>query len=164
MADGEQAATCVHDRVGSLTGGPQRALLACPVFEVFFGGARGGGKADEMLSEWASHADLLQKERCRIDGPSRPGATPRDDRAKPATLCADRGEIKRSGQDVAPNGARLRFAYLDRDADADAYQGHSYTRVYVEEVGTFPSASPVLATLRSGEGVPSLKHFRAARG
>ncbi len=55
-----------------------------------------------------------------------------------------------------PNGARLRFAYLERDADADAYQGHSYTRVYVEELGTFPSASPVLrlmATLRSGEGV-----------
>jgi hypothetical protein len=54
-----------------------------------------------------------------------------------------------------PNGARLRFAYLERDADA--YQGHSYTRVYVEELGTFPSASPVLrlmATLRSGEGVP----------
>ena len=56
-----------------------------------------------------------------------------------------------------PNGARLRFAYLERDADAEAYQGHSYTRVYVEELGTFPSASPVLrlmATLRSGEGVP----------
>src|SRR5262245_22311882 len=31
------------------------------------------------------------------------------------------------------------------------------TRVYVEELGTFPSASPVLrlmATLRSGDGVP----------
>ncbi len=56
-----------------------------------------------------------------------------------------------------PNGARLRFAYLERDADADAFQGHSYTRVYVEELGTFPSASLVLrlmATLRSGEGVP----------
>ena len=38
--------------------GPQTALLACPVFEVFFGGARGGGKTDGMLGEWASHADL----------------------------------------------------------------------------------------------------------
>jgi hypothetical protein len=57
----------------------------------------------------------------------------------------------------APDGARLRFAYLERDADADAYQGHSYTRVYVEEIGTFPSDKPVLklmATLRSGAGVP----------
>jgi hypothetical protein len=56
-----------------------------------------------------------------------------------------------------PNGARLRFAYLERDSDADAYQGHNYTRVYVEEAGTFPSPRPILklmATLRSGAGVP----------
>jgi hypothetical protein len=41
--------------------GPQTALLACPVFEVFFGGARGGGKTDGMLGDWASHADLHGK-------------------------------------------------------------------------------------------------------
>jgi hypothetical protein len=52
----------------------------------------------------------------------------------------------------ATNGARLRFAYLERDADAELYQGHSYTRLYVEEIGTFPSPAPILklmATLRS---------------
>ena len=38
-----------------------------------------------------------------------------------------------------PRGARLRFAYLERDADAELYQGHSYTRVYIEECGNFPS-------------------------
>lgn len=57
----------------------------------------------------------------------------------------------------SPKGSRLRFAYLERDADADAYQGHSYTRVYVEEAGTFPSEAPInklAATLRSGHGVP----------
>src|SRR5262249_28241346 len=99
-----------------------------------------------------------RKERCWVDGPSRAGAAPRDDRAQPGDLWAARGEY--NDQDKMwrwPNGARLRFAYLECDADADAYQGHSYTRVYVEELGTFPSASPVLrlmATLRSGEGVP----------
>src|SRR5215831_11272132 len=73
----------------------------------------------------------------------------------------------RSGRDTTirtrcgAGRTELDFALLilecDADADADAYQGHSYTRVYVEELGTFPSASPVLrlmATLRSGEGVP----------
>jgi hypothetical protein len=57
----------------------------------------------------------------------------------------------------APNGARLRFAYLERDSDAEGYQGHSYTRLYVEEIGNFPSDRPILklmATLRSGAGVP----------
>jgi hypothetical protein len=34
------------------------ALLECSVFEVFFGGARGGGKTDGMLGEWIRHADL----------------------------------------------------------------------------------------------------------
>src|SRR5262249_49302809 len=56
----------------------------------------------------------------------------------------------------APNEARLRFAYLERDADADQYQGHRYTRVYVEEIGTFPSPAPIfklIDTPRSSAGV-----------
>ena len=36
---------------------PQWCLIQCPVFEVFFGGARGGGKTDGMLGEWMAHAD-----------------------------------------------------------------------------------------------------------
>jgi len=58
---------------------------------------------------------------------------------------------------VMPGGARLTFAYLERDSDAEGYQGHSYTRVYVEEAGNFPSPAPIMklmATLRSGSGVP----------
>ena len=35
---------------------PQRALLSCPVFEVFFGGACGGGKTDCVGGKWAQHA------------------------------------------------------------------------------------------------------------
>jgi len=38
------------------------ALLECSVFEVFFGGARGGGKTDGMLGEWANHADRYGKD------------------------------------------------------------------------------------------------------
>ena len=56
-----------------------------------------------------------------------------------------------------PNGSRLRFAYLERDSDAENYQGHSYTRIYVEEIGNFPNPSPIfklMATLRSAHNVP----------
>ena len=138
--------------------GPQTALLACPVFEVFFGGARGGGKTDGMLGEWASHADL--------HGKNAVGLMVRRERVQLLETIERSRQIygpigaRYNDQDKMwrwPNGARLRFAYLERDADADAFQGHSYTRVYVEELGTFPSASLVLrlmATLRSGEGVP----------
>jgi hypothetical protein len=138
--------------------GPQWALLRCPVFEVFFGGARGGGKTDGMLGDFASHAALYGKDAI--------GLMVRRERTQLIETIERSRQLyaplgwKFHEQDKlwrAPNGARLRFAYLERDADADAYQGHSYTRVYVEEVGTFPSPAPILklmATLRSGAGVP----------
>lgn len=138
--------------------GPQTALLTCPVFEVFFGGARGGGKTDGMLGEFVSHADLY--------GENAIGLMVRRQRTELVeTIERSKQLYSRLGwkwheQDKlwrAPNGARLRFAYLERDSDADAYQGHSYTRVYIEEAGTFPSETPILklmATLRSGAGVP----------
>ena len=58
---------------------------------------------------------------------------------------------------VFPNGARITYAYLERDTDAEAYQGWSTTRVYIEEAGNFPSPAPILklmATLRRIAGVP----------
>ncbi len=136
----------------------QAALLACPVFEVFYGGARGGGKTDGVLGEWASHADLhaehaigLMIRRTRVE------LVETIERSK--QIYGPLGATYHTQDSMwrFPNGARLRFAYLERDADADGYQGHSYTRVYVEEIGNFPSATPILklmATLRSGHGVP----------
>lgn len=138
--------------------GPQTALIACPVFEVFFGGARGGGKTDGVLGDFLEHADAY--------GEHAIGLMVRRQRTELIETIERSRQIytplgwQYHEQDKmwrAPNGARLRFAYLERDADAEAYQGHSYTRVYVEEIGNFPSERPILklmATLRSGAGVP----------
>lgn len=138
--------------------GPQTALIACPVFEVFFGGARGGGKTDGVLGDFLEHADAY--------GEHAIGLMVRRQRTELIETIERSRQIytplgwQYHEQDKmwrAPNGARLRFAYLERDADAEAYQGHSYTRVYVEEIGNFPSDKPILklmATLRSGAGVP----------
>src|SRR5262245_7341964 len=50
--------TAIKEVAWSPKGNPaQFALIECPVFEVFFGGARGGGKTDGMLGEWVAHAD-----------------------------------------------------------------------------------------------------------
>jgi len=60
-----------------------------------------------------------------------------------------------------PNGARLKFEYLDRDADADNYQGHNYTDVFFEELTHWPDPKPVnklRATLRSATCVPCQFH------
>jgi hypothetical protein len=51
-----------------------------------------------------------------------------------------------------PNGARLVFAYCENDSDAEVHQGKSFSRVFIEELGNFPSPVPVMkliATLRS---------------
>ncbi len=138
--------------------GPQTALLSCEVFEVFFGGARGGGKTDGMLGDWISHADKY--------GSNASGLMVR------RTMKQLEDTIKRSKQLYSPLGAKynetsktwvfpgggeLKMRYLERDEDAQNYQGHSYTRIYVEEIGTFPSPDPIfklMATLRSGAAVP----------
>jgi hypothetical protein len=61
-----------------------------------------------------------------------------------------------------PSGARLAMRHLANDHDAALYQGHGYSRVYVEELTQFPHAAPVdklKATLRSAAGAPCA--FRA---
>lgn len=138
--------------------GPQTALLSCPVFEVFFGGARGGGKTDGVLGEWAVHANRygpnaigLMVRRTRVE------LTETYERAKQLFVPLGAQFTTQPMRCVMPGGGRLTFAYLERDADAEGYQGHNYTRVYVEEAGNFPSPAPILklfATLRSGAGVP----------
>jgi hypothetical protein len=120
--------------------GPQSDLISCPVFEVFFGGARGGGKTDGVLGDFLEHADAY--------GENAIGLMIRRQRTELVETIERSKQIytplgwKFHEQDKmwrAPDGARLRFAYLETDADAEAYQGHSYTRVYVEEIGNFPS-------------------------
>lgn len=138
--------------------GPQTALVTCPVFEVFYGGARGGGKTDGMLGEWAMHADkygkhangvFFRRELVQLDE-----AIARSQELY-VHLGAKWNDQKKTW--LFPTGARLKFRYLARDADAEAYQGHSYTRVYFEELTNFPDPRPVMklkATLRSAAGVP----------
>jgi len=136
----------------------QWALLQCDVFEIFFGGARGGGKTDGMLGEWMAHANryginasglMLRRTRTELMD------TIERSRAIYGPLKWTYNEQEKTWRD--PKGARLKFAYLERDADAELYQGHSYSRLYVEEAGNFPSPAPIMklmATLRSGAGVP----------
>jgi hypothetical protein len=147
-----------HEVIWEPQGGPQTALLSCPIFEVFFGGARGGGKTDGMLGEWISHQDqygehcngiMFRRERTQLV----------DTIERSRQLFRPLGATFHEQEKLwrFPNGSRFQFAYLDRDSDADAYQGRSHTRVYIEEIGTFPSPSPIfklMATLRSGHGIP----------
>lgn len=138
--------------------GPQTELLKCPAFEVFYGGARGGGKSDGILGEWLKHERKHGgNARALCVRRTREQLVDLIERAKQLFIP---GGAKWHEQDKRfrwPSGATFRFSYLERDQDAEAVQGHNYTRVYVEELGNFPDPKPILklmATLRSGAGVP----------
>jgi len=138
--------------------GPQTALIACPIFEVFYGGARGGGKTEGSIGDWLEHQDRY--------GINAVGVFFRRTLRQLEEVIARTKEIfpqigakynEQKSEWVMKSGARLKFRYIERDSDAQEYQGHSYTRVYVEEATNFPSPAPInmlRATLRSARGVP----------
>lgn len=138
--------------------GPQTSLLECSVFEVFYGGARGGGKTESSIGDWLQHSALY--------GEGAIGIFVRRKLTQLAEVIARTKQIftklgaKYNEQQktwTMPGGGRLKFVYLERDSDAEEYQGHNYTRIYVEELTNFPNPGPIdklRATLRSGTGVP----------
>ncbi len=138
--------------------GPQSFLVCCPVFEVFYGGARGGGKTDGSIGDWLLHSAQY--------GEHAIGIFVRRKLTQLVEVIARTKQLftkigaKYSEQRkewVMANGARLKFVYLERDSDAENYMGHNYTRVYVEEAPNFPDPAPInklKGTLRSAAGVP----------
>lgn len=134
------------------------------MFEVVYGGARGGGKTDACLGDWALHAKRYgQDAKGLFLRRTQIALLPTIERAK--RLFRPLGAVwkEQDKRFVWPNGATLYFRYLDKDSDADNYQGHDYTRVYVEELTQFADPAPldkIKATLRSGAGVPT--GFRAS--
>lgn len=136
----------------------QEAFITCPCDDVGFGGARGGGKSDAVVGDFIDHEDTygehaiamaFRRERTQL--------VELIERAKQVLQPIGHKWHEQDKYFRGPNGGRLRFTYLESDSDADAYQGHNYTRLYPEEMGTFPSEAPIAkltATLRSGHGVP----------
>lgn len=138
--------------------GPQTDLIRCPVFEVFFGGARGGGKTEGSIGDWIEHSStwkvgangvFFRREEKQLD----------EVVARTEELFGQLGAKynRQKSTWTMAEGGRLKFRYLERDKDAEAYQGHSYTRVYIEEATNFPQFVPIkklFATLRSARGVP----------
>ena len=124
------------------------------VFEVVYGGARGGGKTDGALGDFALHE--------RRFGPAARGLLVRRMRVALEPTIARARQIFRGAhwreaksRFEWPSGAVLYFRYLGSDADADLYQGHDYSRVYVEELTQFAAPLAVdklKATLRSAAG------------
>jgi hypothetical protein len=140
--------------------GPQTAFLFSSVDEIFYGGARGGSKSFGCLLHFRDHAETW--------GRLAKGVIFRRRFVDLEDLIRDSFEVfeplgwrffagGNRPQWRSPQGAILRFRYLQNEKDAEGYQGQAFTVIYVEEAGTYgsPRAIDLLrGCLRSAHGVP----------
>ena len=120
--------------------GPQRDFLAASEREVFYGGARGGGKSYAMLVDplrychKETHRALLLRRTMpelrdlithsqRLYGRAFPGAKWRE----------------QEKEWRFPSGAKIEFGYAENMTDALRYQGQSYTWIGIDELPQYPS-------------------------
>lgn len=165
--------------------GPQTLLVSCPIWDVLYGGARGGGKTDGLLGDFTGFSiliDLAMKGQRTWPGVElRKQAHARglfvrrtydeldEAVARSHEILEPLGAVWKPSKYtwVLPWGGFLKMRYLQRDADASRYQGHSYNWLGIDEAGNFPSPDPIkklTATLRDRNGVPVRKRMSANPG
>lgn len=141
--------------------GPQSALISCPIEDVFYGGARGGGKTYGLLGDWLSHSDLYGENArgifFRRTYNELDEVQDRASRIFPAI-----GAKYQSGKRTwfFLNGSTLKLRHLDRDADADNYQGHAYCVAVGTSIVMADGSKKAIETVRVGEKVRTLEGAR----
>lgn len=141
-----------------------KAITATWCEELFFGGARGGGKSDYLLGDYAQdisvyaqhwHGILFRKQLDEL------------------------GELIKRSKEIFPpmggifkiqaktwhfpNGATLKLRSLDRQDDAEKYQGHQYPWIGFDELSNWPTDTAwnlLKACNRSAHPIP-FKRMRA---
>lgn len=148
--------------------GPQTAFITCPIDDVLYGGARGGGKTDSLLGRAITRSLrypglyrglLLRRTYDELD----------EVNGRAHELLDPIGARWRASRHMweFPWGGWLKMRFLQRDADASRYQGHSYNDLLVDEAGNFPDPAPIdklVATLRDKNGVPCRQAMSANPG
>lgn len=163
---------CFDDYIGPQEG-PQTLLLQCETPDILFGGARGGGKTFGMILKWIQHHDRYgdinpRAARGIIFRRSVPQLD--DFIAQCQSVLPDLGWEWKAGKKIfrhSDTGSELLLRHLEKDADAEKYQGHSYSFIGIEELGDFKGETmpgtnrqvlgiavrKIKATLRSPYGV-----------
>lgn len=149
--------------------GPQTWLLECPVRDLFFGGARGGGKTYGLMGDWLAHAGRYgQHARGLWFRRSMPEL--RDVIAlkmRPVFEPLGGRYLVSPKEWHFPNGAVLILAYLESDGDAERYQGWEVNWFGYDEAGTWPTSGPIdmiSGSARSVHGVPIIKRLTGNPG
>lgn len=139
--------------------GPQLlAIEADWCTELFYGGARGGGKTDLLLGDFLQgvpeYGSAWRGIVFRQSMPELDDIIARSHEIYPQTG-AEWGEQKKTWR--WPNGAFLRLRQLEKTRDAGKYQGHAYSWIGWDELQRWPTLEAyhfLKACLRSPHDVP----------
>lgn len=136
----------------------QAYALACPVYELFYGGARGGGKSDFLLVDFTKLAEVHgAAHRGVIFRRTYPELEELQRRA--SMLYPTMGASYHRGDRTwtFPGGSTLKMRHLESDQDVHHYQGHQYTWIGFDELTDWRSDycyTYLHSCARSAEGVP----------
>lgn len=140
--------------------GPQEFLLDLDddIEDVFFGGAKGGGKTWGLLGAWTEHAKRHPKHaRGVIFRATYPELEQVEEDAW-KVFPALKGTYKSSKRTwVFPSGSQLKLRHLKDEKVAMLYQGHSYSFQGFDELPNWASSAAcdqMFTCLRSAHGVP----------
>ena len=140
--------------------GPQTSLITCPLDEILYGGAKGGGKSDGILGDFLAHvsANALHARHARgvIFRKAYPDLEQLIDRSKEIYPAVGAIWKEQKKTWVFPGGATLKFRFLDNAKDAKKYQGHEYSWIAFDEVGDVGDRAVVdtlRGALRNSKGV-----------
>ena len=120
--------------------GPQTEFLASSEREVFYGGARGGGKSYAMLVDPLRYCDK-QKHRALLIRRTMPELRDLINHSQQLYPKAYPGAKWREQEKEwrFPSGARIEFGYAENLTDALRYQGQSYTWIGIDELPQYPT-------------------------
>ena len=120
--------------------GPQTQFLAASEREVFYGGARGGGKSYAMLVDPLRYCHK-QKHRALLIRRTMPELRDLINHSQQLYSKAYPGAKWREQEKEwkFPSGARIEFGYAENLTDALRYQGQSYTWIGIDELPQYPT-------------------------
>ena len=146
--------------------GPQTQFLAASEREVFYGGARGGGKSYAMLVDPLRFCHK-EHHRCLLLRRSMPELRDMINHSQRLYPKAYPGAKWREQEKEwrFPSGARIEFGYAENLTDVLRYQGQSYTWIGIDELPQYPTPEIynfLRSSLRSVD--PDIPVFMRATG
>ena len=149
--------------------GPQEAAIrASFVDELFFGGARGGGKSEYLLGDFLSDVDTYGEHwsgvLIRRTYPELDEILERSRQIFRAAYPDAEYKVGRH-EWIFKNGATLKLRHLENEADADHFQGQQYTWIGWDELTSWTDMKAyhkLKACLRTGAAEIPTKRIRAS--